>query len=141
MSNPNCDYCGREAEKVSGEDIYPRCRDLHHKTFYKCGPCHAWVGCHPGTDKPLGRLANRELRLAKSAAHEAFDPLWKGRDAPMVRTAAYAWLADELGIDRADCHLGMFDVKQCRQTQRAAGAFMRNHRRQVMKQQREAANG
>ncbi|WP_088258626.1 zinc-finger-containing protein [Fimbriiglobus ruber] len=28
--------------------------------------CDAYVGCHPGTETPLGRLANKELRAGSS---------------------------------------------------------------------------
>ena len=30
--------------------------------IYICKPCDAYVGVHKGTDKALGRLANKELR-------------------------------------------------------------------------------
>ena len=46
------------------------------------------------------------------AAHAVFDPLWKG--GPMTRSAAYGWLADQLGIPRAACHIGEFDIDRCR---------------------------
>ena len=47
------------------------------------------------------------------AAHSAFDPLWKlGR---MERRAAYAWLAEQLGIRFQACHIGKFDVDRCKQ--------------------------
>lgn len=92
--------------------------DLREKHFYRCSPCKAWVGCHPGTKTPLGRLANAELREWKSKAHAAFDPLWKRKMASGVkkreaRGAGYAWLADQLGIKHEDCHVGMFDVPTC----------------------------
>lgn len=69
------------------------------------------VGCHPGTIKPLGRLATKELRVWKMKAHEAFDPLWKSRE--MKRGDAYGWLAGELGIRVEKCHIGMFDEAMC----------------------------
>lgn len=109
--NPVCSYCGNESEKVGGRHIYPHREDLYHLTFYVCDPCKAWVGCHRGTDNPLGRLANAELRQAKSAAHSVFDQIWKR--GLMPRYKAYSWLADQLGIDREDCHIGMFDVDTC----------------------------
>lgn len=108
-----CDYCGKPADKVTGADVYPTRPDLAHKTIYRCLPCKAHVGCHPGTDKPLGRLANEELRRAKMAAHAAFDPRWKGKPKG-ERGAAYAWLAGALGISQDDCHIGMFDVATCK---------------------------
>ena len=69
------------------------------------------MGQGDGT-KPLGRLANAELRQWKQRAHAAFDPVWKARH--MSRRDAYAWLAGQMGIKPQDCHIGMFDVNQCR---------------------------
>jgi len=107
-----CPYCQRDAVKVTGKEIYPHRPDLYAKTFYECDPCDAYVGCHPGTDTPLGRLADPELREAKQRAHATFDPIWKsGR---MSRSGAYSWLASQLGIKKSECHIGMFDVEQCR---------------------------
>lgn len=100
---------------VSGNVVYPHRRDLGHRQFYLCKPCDAYVGVHVGTTKPLGRLANRELRLAKMAAHAAFDPLWRGQG-HKKRKEAYGWLADTLGIEREDCHIGRFDVPLCLKT-------------------------
>jgi hypothetical protein len=31
----------------------------------------------------------------------------------MKRHEAYGWLANQLGLSRDDCHIGMFDVAQC----------------------------
>ena len=107
-----CDYCGEAARLTTGREVYPHRADLHGKSFYVCTPCDARVGCHPGTTNALGRMANMELRLAKMAAHAAFDPLWKtGR---MKRKAAYKRLAEVLGIPAAGCHIGMFDLETCR---------------------------
>lgn len=106
----NCDYCQQPAQLVGGDTIYPHRPDLAHKWFYYCAPCIAWVGCHPGTEKPLGRLANAELRRAKQDAHAAFDPLWQSGG--MKRKAAYAWLAEQLGVERI--HIGKCDLATCR---------------------------
>lgn len=109
---PICPYCGKPSERVTGADVYRHRSDLRAKVIYRCLPCKAHVGCHDGTDKPLGRLANAELRAAKMKAHAAFDPIWKGQ-AKQVRSEAYGWLAAELGIPKRDCHIGMFDVATC----------------------------
>jgi hypothetical protein len=113
MTAPDCPYCGEPSEKATGKEIYPHRPDLYEKTFYRCTPCKAYVGCHPGTENPLGRLANAELRKAKNAAHAAFDPRWKGQKG-RVRREQYKWLAEQLGISKDDCHIGMFDVDMCR---------------------------
>lgn len=108
---PICPYCGKKSHLADGTVIYPHRPDLAKKLFYRCTPCGAFVGCHPGTITPLGRLANAELRKAKQAAHAAFDPKWQGGD--IRRQRAYAWLAEQLGIPREDCHIGLFDEALC----------------------------
>lgn len=107
-----CPYCGAKAKMVKGNVIYPHRRDLYEKLFYLCKPCDAYVGCHPGTINPLGRLANAELRKAKNGAHAVFDPKW--REGGMKRQHAYKWLSEQLGISREECHIGMMDVDLCR---------------------------
>jgi hypothetical protein len=109
--NPVCHYCGKVSEKVQGDVIYPHRTDLASKTFYRCKPCDAYVGCHPGTDKPLGRLADAQLRRCKSLVHLHFDNIWKSEK--MSRSQAYTWLAQELGIKVEECHIGIFDMPMC----------------------------
>lgn len=111
-SDVTCPYCGDVAAFVTGAVIYPHRRDLYARMFYHCLPCQAWVGTHKGTTKPLGRLANAELRRAKIDAHAAFDAKW--RRIGWKRGAAYRWLANALGISGRSCHIGMFDVDLCR---------------------------
>lgn len=108
-----CPYCNNPTSLVSAGVIYPHRPDLAASVFYNCAPCKAYVGCHKGTNKPLGRLANRELRTAKLKAHLAFDPIWK--DNQLTRKEAYKWLATQLNITNEQCHIGMFDVEQCNQ--------------------------
>lgn len=114
---PICPYCGGWSAKLTGADIYPHRPDLRKKTFYACRPCDAYVGCHDGTDKPLGTLADRRLRRSRNRAHRAIDPLWV--DAPNrkeARVSVYKALAEALGIEREDCHIAMFSDEQCART-------------------------
>lgn len=115
-----CDYCGGSAALVTGAVIYPHRPDLHNLKFWHCEPCAAWVGCHKHSKSvPLGRLANAELRSAKSAAHAAFDPLWKSGG--ISRSDAYSWLSKKMGISGKDCHIGMFDAATCGEVIRICG--------------------
>ena len=113
-----CPYCGKDAAFLESSAAVYSGRD--YGPVYACIPCGAWVGCHPGTKRPLGRLADKSLRAAKQAAHSAFDPLWAakmkrdGLNKGHARGKGYAWLAGQLGIEAKDCHIGMFDVDQCR---------------------------
>jgi hypothetical protein len=103
---PICPYCGNRSVCIDSAEVYSR----SYGPIWICRPCHAWVGCHKGTKKPLGRLADAELREAKKAAHAAFDPLFKDTG---LRNEGYRWLAMRMGLGRDECHIGMFDVDQC----------------------------
>jgi zinc-finger-containing domain len=123
MTAPICDYCGNPAKMVSGAEIYAHRADLSEKIFWQCKPCDAYVGTHANSADhiALGRLANFELRRAKNAAHSAFDPMWKGGS--VNRKTAYSWLSKTLGIKASLCHIGMFDVDQCKAVVKACAAM------------------
>lgn len=131
---PTCDYCGGQTELVGARVIYPHRNDIDG-WFWRCRPCGAYVGCHPGTINALGRLANAELRAAKVRAHAAFDPLWRvkmrrdGCSKSAARAAGYAWLAEQLGIDPKLCHIGMFDVAMCRRVEEVCRSIIERRRR------------
>lgn len=107
-----CLYCNIKAKLVSGKRVYPHRQDLRERLFWLCEKCGAYVGCHKNTNKPLGRLANKELREAKMKVHAYFDPLWR-KEKRMTRKEAYHWLAVILNISYDKCHIGMFDIEMC----------------------------
>lgn len=112
-----CPYCRRSPVLVRGDVIYPGRADLKGLSFWQCAPCVAYVGCHKAGNgfgdgtRPLGTLANAELRLARNKAHAAFDPIW--RSAEMNRRKAYAWLASHLGLSVKRVHIAEFDLERC----------------------------
>lgn len=61
------------------------------------------------TFQPIGRL--QQLR---AKVHREFDPLWRSRTKRVFsnRPAAYAWLAQVLGLDR-EAHVSEFDEATC----------------------------
>lgn len=110
MKRVICDYCDRPTQFVDSSIVY------HGKSYgmiYYCALCNAYVGVHKGTDQPLGRLANADLRFWKKTAHAEFDPLWKSKR--MTRSQAYSWLSSKMGLPPELTHIGMFDVSQCKQ--------------------------
>jgi len=123
-----CPYCGEKPEFVDSSVIYGQSYGM----IYLCSPCDAYVGVHKGSDKALGRLANKELREAKKKAHFYFDKLWKakvqiginedsGRKSgkryiawrSKCRSGAYKWLSEAMSIDPEFTHIGMFDIENC----------------------------
>ena len=83
------------------------------RKFYGCEfwpDCDGSIGCHPGTETPLGTMAGGELKQARKDLHSIFDAHWSnGRE----RRACYARLAEAMEIDVDDCHVGMFDLDDC----------------------------
>ncbi len=104
-----CPYCGEVPEFVDSDAVY----NVSYGMIYQCKPCNAYVGVHKGTDKALGRLANKPLREAKIAAHAAFDKLWK--EGSMSRKDAYKYLSGRLSIPIQYTHIGYLSVATCKQ--------------------------
>lgn len=126
ISGKICPYCNQKTVYVDSSEVYSKSYGM----IYLCRPCGAWVGVHKGTNKALGRLANKELREAKKFAHAFFDPLWKrkmkqGLSKSKARSRAYIWLADEMGLDVNKTHIGMFDVDQCKKVVDICRPFFR----------------
>lgn len=118
-----CPYCGARTEMVRSAVIYGA-KAPDYGPMWTCGNrprCRAWVGCHPSTDVPLGRLADGNLRQLKQLVHEHLDPLWKvagdtssKRSRNQRRGEVYRWLAERMGMDRNLCHVGYFSPAECR---------------------------
>ena len=115
MTAPICPYCGKPAVMATGDEVYSQRLDLDEKRFWCCWPCDARVGCHPGTRNPLGTLANAPLRRLRNQVHALFDPFWKRarKQRGKERRAAYARLANDLGIPSSECHVAHFDADRC----------------------------
>ena len=109
-----CRYCGGVIRLAPARKIYGASTDrlgLAGENIYLCQNCNARVGCHKGTTRALGNVANEVLRLKRMEAHQVFDALWKsGR---MTRTGAYRWLAGELHLRPDRAHIGGFEMDQC----------------------------
>lgn len=107
-----CPNCGSAVTLVNNSAIYGReCGNWPWAYLCTDRVCDSYVGVHPSTDIPLGTLANAPLRAARKKAKAAFNPLWQSRS--MTRSQAYAWLAGQLGLDAAGCHIGWFDLATC----------------------------
>ena len=107
----SCRFCGGHVDLVSNAMFYGG-REYGWPLAYACGACGARVGCHPGTDIPLGTLADKATMQARRAAHAAFDPLWKDKG-PGMRSRAYRALSRAMG--KAAAHISWLDVEESQQ--------------------------
>lgn len=105
-----CPYCGQKAQLVDSKEIYRQSYGM----MWLCRPCEAYVGVHRDSKKfkPLGTLANAELRKLRNETHRVFDPLWKNNPR-RTRKEAYALLANLMQIPPEQCHVAMFDKSRC----------------------------
>lgn len=115
MEKPTiCRYCGSPVVYTSNAEIYGR--EYGEGKCYLCRNCRAFVGVHPGTDIPLGTLANEELRRYRKTAHFYFDQIWMQPLRITTRYKAYGWLSKQLGISKEYTHIGMFEKEECVKT-------------------------
>lgn len=121
-----CPYC-------AGKVIFTDSAVLYHgKSYgdiYLCTNCNASVGVHKGTRKPLGTLANSVLKLKRRETHAVFDGWWQSMR--MNRTAAYQWLAEQMGLPVYRTHIGQFDMEQCERVIQIVYAIQGNENKEV----------
>ena len=117
MKTPEiCRYCGGVIRLVPAESVYGDSagrRGLAGEMLYQCQNCNARVGCHRGTTRPLGNVANEALRLKRIETHHVFDAFWKSQH--MTRTGAYRWLSQQMRMPVKQAHIGGFEMDQCQE--------------------------
>ena len=110
-----CRYCGGVVRLAPAAEVYgaaaARRLGIEREKFYQCQNCNARVGCHKGTTRPLGDVANEILRLKRIEAHQVFDAYWQKQH--ISRTKAYQWLARELKLSEEETHIGGFEIDTC----------------------------
>lgn len=103
-----CPYCKSKTDYVDSSIIY----GVSFGMVYLCKPCDAYCGVYKGTNKSLGRLANKELRAYKKEAHKHFDYIWKS--GLETRSNLYKQLSEYLELPSVYTHIGMFGVETCK---------------------------
>lgn len=109
----DCPYCQSPVKAVENKVIF-RKPFGEWPYIYLCQnrECQAHVGMHPGTNIPLGTLANTATRKARVRAKDLFQGYLMGV-CKMTRSEAYGWLAARLNIPVASCHFAWFDLNTC----------------------------
>ena len=107
-----CPSCGQKLTLVTGKKLHPYTIEAWKKYFWMCCECLMWVGCHPNSKKPLGTVADYELRQLRIECHDLIDPLWKSRQ--IERRELYDKLSKFLQLPIEETHIGLFDKKTCK---------------------------
>lgn len=106
-----CDSCGSPRVHLQKRSFIGLRITKNWDLIWHCLDCLALVGCHEGTDIPLGLMADAPTRGARFEAHGVFDRLWRGGG--LSRAEAYAWMARTLMIPPEQAHIGMLSQRQC----------------------------
>lgn len=103
-----CNLCGGKVEYIPNSLIFGRSYGSGY--CYRCTYCGAYVGTHKtNPKKPLGILADEEMRQLRRQCHSLFDAKWIN---PKERRKAYQKLAEMMGIPLEDCHFAKFNKEQ-----------------------------
>ena len=116
-----CDYCGEKAGLINSSKIY----GTDYGMIWICKPCDAYAGVNKSRRdyKPLGRLANKELRSAKKIAYDSFIRLCDikmvkdGCSKKEAKQAGYKWLASVLDIESNNCQFPKFNIDICKRVE------------------------
>lgn len=111
-SKITCPYCGATAILREGKYVYGE--NTKGEMLYVCAnypKCDSYVGVHRGTKRPLGTLADAELRNKRIRAHKLFDQIWKNK--LMTRKEAYRWMEYFMDIPRNTGHIANFSEYRC----------------------------
>lgn len=123
MTAPLCPYCQATAVLCDASAVYgPKFEGQWNMWVCANYPeCDSYVGIHRNQvePRPLGTMANAELRGLRKRVHAIFDPLWKpgpqalfrGRKA---RDKAYWWLTDKMGMAAGQFHTAEANEEECR---------------------------
>ncbi len=111
MMGKICPYCKSDTKVLTQQEVYGRMYSLDVVCCCKNFPhCDSYVGTH-SDGRPLGRLANKRLRLLKKDCKEPFNRLWEIKR--MTRSEAYRELSEFLDLDPELTHFGMFGETTC----------------------------
>ncbi len=126
MKHWRCPFCNSRVSLIDSAKIF----GCNYRFIYLCDSysnCDARVGCHPGSIKPLGTLADKQLRRWRSLVHRKFDPLWQS-GVFSSRQIAYKWLSKAMKLPLERTHVAMFDIRQCQKAIALVEGFIKSRR-------------
>lgn len=111
-----CPYCGAHAMRRPASVVYGEAARVKEGYLYVCSrwpACDAYVSAHLKSGRPMGTLANGELRHKRILAHRALEGF--RRHNHMEKWEAYRWLQAKLGLGQEQAHIAMFSEYRCGQ--------------------------
>ena len=109
-----CPYCGAEAKLRPASVVYKENTIDESAYLFVCDrypKCDAYVNAHKESRRPMGTLANSELRNRRILAHRAMSKIWT--NGVMSKEQTYKWLRDKFGLSDSQAHIGMLSEYMC----------------------------
>jgi hypothetical protein len=106
-----CPYCAAAAVLRDGSYVHGEMN--RGGKLYVCArfpACNAYVGAY-ANHKPMGTLADGNLRHKRIETHRLFDRLWK--QGIMSRSGAYNWMRAKFGMSADQAHIAQFSEYMC----------------------------
>ena len=100
------------------------------KYLYVCSgypSCDSYIGAHKKSMRPMGTMADSNLRNKRIEAHRALDAIWK--NGYMTKHSTYIWLQNRLNLREKDTHIGKFSYYLCEQTIRECTDYIKAERK------------
>ena len=111
-----CPYCKAKAVLRPASTVYGVSARSAGRHLYVCSnwpKCDAYVSAHRRDKRPMGNLANGDLRHKRILAHKALDEYRKLTH--MEKWAVYIWLQGKLGMSENQLHIAKFSEEMCDQ--------------------------
>ncbi len=111
-----CPYCHSKAILRPARFVHEKNTIVTGKHLYVCAnwpTCDAYVSAHDHNLRPMGVLANGELRNQRILAHRALERYRKVTG--MTKRELYIWLRTKLDLAEKDAHVAAFTDEQCSQ--------------------------
>lgn len=112
--NVTCPYCSAKAVLRPANTVYGISERSSGKHLYVCAnwpKCDAYVSAHRGDRRPMGRLANGDLRHKRILTHRAMEDYRKLTR--MDKWALYIWLQGKMNMDEKQIHIANFNEEMC----------------------------
>lgn len=126
-----CPYCGAKAQYRPANIIFGKKPEFTGRHYYICSnwpKCDAYVAAHQADKRPMGSLANGDLRHKRLVAHRELNKLQ--HTSGMSKWAVYVWLAAKMGLTSEQAHIGKFTEQQCDQAIRLCREGTRKARKE-----------
>lgn len=118
-----CPHCYGRVYLCTNDVIYGK--QYGYPWIYYCPTCGAYVGCHKGTYRALGRLATVNERRQRKELHDLFDTLWKGKKhSHYKRSVAYQELSVRLYGGTGKAHFGWMQEHELSKARHVVGDML-----------------